>query len=120
MGPAPSLLAASFQGRRGLGLGREGALWERPRLGQAARVPSTSGDADRVCCQLHRRSHHILDPLTPSVRTHVDRLKTPFLKHGRARDSRPRQRLSANGAQRTVLAPGGHGLPTHEHTRPTR
>lgn len=32
VGPAPSLLAASFQGRRGLGLGREGGLWERPRL----------------------------------------------------------------------------------------
>lgn len=80
----PSLLPLPSRERMGLVWEGKGASGRDPNSGQAARVPSVSRDADRVCSLLHRHLHHLPDPLTPSVRAHASRVKMlPFPKRGR-------------------------------------
>lgn len=79
-----SLLPLPSREHVGLVWEGKGASGRDPNSGQAARVPSISRDANCVCFQLHRHSHHLPDPLTPSVRAHVSCVKMlPFPKRGR-------------------------------------
>lgn len=81
---SPSLLPLPSRERVGLVWEGKGASGRDPNSSQAARVPRVSRNANRVCSRLHRHSHHLPDPLTPSVRAHVSRVKVlPFPKHSR-------------------------------------
>lgn len=82
-GPSPVPAPPSFQGARGFGLGREGSLWKRSQL-----WPGCKGAQHLQGCQLcllpAPQTHHLPDPLTPSVRAHVSCVKMlPFPKRGR-------------------------------------